>query len=163
MKSEISYEKNIYPFILFIFLSLILLFPLSLQAHHANIKFEHFTIAQGLSQNCIYGIAQDKYGFLWFGTMDGLNRFDGYSFKIYQHDKNNPNSLSDDFINFIHKGRSGHLWIGTASGFTCFDPKSETFKTAMKIAAKNAKDREEKEKKFLVTWCLGGKVFMVFG
>ncbi|MDQ1352651.1 MAG: Response regulator [Acidobacteriota bacterium] len=113
--------------------SFILLFslfqnPFSLQAHPANIKFEHFTSAQGLSHNCVYGLAQDKYGFLWFGTMDGLNRFDGYSFKIYQRDKNNPNSLSQNIISTLMTDKSGMLWIGADSaGLSRYDPTTGRF------------------------------------
>lgn len=126
-------KNKIVTFPLLICQSLILLFslvqyPFPLQAHPANIKFEHFTSARGLSQNSIYGITQDKYGFLWFGTMDGLNRFDGYSFKIYQRDKNNPNSLSQNIISTLMTDKSGMLWIGTDSaGLSRYDPTTGRF------------------------------------
>jgi ligand-binding sensor domain-containing protein len=71
-------------------------------------------------------------GTLWLGTGGaGISHFNPSTgaFKNFRHDPQNPNSLSDDSINFIHKDRSGYLWIGTASGFNRFDPKSGTFKT----------------------------------
>jgi len=77
------------------------------------IKFEHITQKHGLSQHIVYSIIQDKYGFLWFGTRNGLNRYDGYRFVVYKHKKNNPNSLSNNVIRSICKDRSGNLWIGT--------------------------------------------------
>ena len=60
--------------------------------------------------------SQDQYGFLWFGTVDGLFRHDGYNLKTYRHDASNPNSLSENFIRSVYRDRSGMLWIATISG-----------------------------------------------
>ena len=61
----------------------------------------------------IWSIAQDNYGFLWLGTSDGLYRYDGYNLKRYRHERDHPNSLSDDPIRIVYKDRAGILWIGT--------------------------------------------------
>ncbi|MCU0286708.1 MAG: hypothetical protein MUF15_09940, partial [Acidobacteria bacterium] len=104
------------------------LFSFHKKDHPVNIKFKHFTVAQGLSQNSIYGITQDKYGYMWFGTMGGLNRFDGYSSRIYQNDKHNPNSLNQDIISTLITDKTGMLWIGTDSGgLARHDPGVGTF------------------------------------
>lgn len=90
--------------------------PGKLLAQQGNLKFERISIEQGLSQNTIYCILQDRKGFLWFGTQDGLNKFDGYDFKVYKHDPQNPNSLSNNVVRAIYEGRDGTLWIGTNGG-----------------------------------------------
>src|SRR5512147_1605673 len=63
------------------------------------LRFDHIGIEQGLSQSSVQAIFQDSLGFLWFGTQDGLNRYDGYTFKTYKPDPDAPNSLSDRWIN----------------------------------------------------------------
>jgi len=97
--------------------SLILLFFLQLQTVSAQqFKFARLSIAQGMSQNTVQKITQDGDGFVWLGTQDGLNRFDGYNFVIMRHERTNPNSLSDNFITAIQPDLYGNLWIGTNSG-----------------------------------------------
>jgi ligand-binding sensor domain-containing protein/signal transduction histidine kinase len=82
----------------------------------ADFKFDHLLIEDGISQSTIFDIHQDSEGFLWFATQDGLNRYDGYNFKIYYHDKENSNTISDNYIQCIHEDGHGNLWIGTAGG-----------------------------------------------
>ncbi len=97
---------------------------------HPNIKFEHLTIKDGLSNNIVYAILQDSKGFMWFGTGEGLNRYDGYMIKEYQHDPTDSTSISGNFIWFegLYEDREGTLWIATnASGLNKFDKTSETF------------------------------------
>jgi ligand-binding sensor domain-containing protein/signal transduction histidine kinase len=79
-------------------------------------KFERLSVEHGLSQCTVGAIFQDSRGFLWFGTADGLNRYDGYSFKHYKHDPSDTNSLSGNDISAIAEDQSGRLWIGTAGG-----------------------------------------------
>jgi PAS domain S-box-containing protein len=75
--------------------------------------------------NCII---QDRKGFLWFGTQDGLNKFDGYTFTVFKHDPLDSNSLSDNFIWAMTEDHAGKLWIGTSgAGLNCFDPETESF------------------------------------
>ncbi len=81
-----------------------------------NIRFEHITVEDGLSQNGAFAILQDSDGFMWFGTQDGLDKYDGKNFTAYRHDPDNSNSLSDNWIWAIHEDHLGALWIGTLSG-----------------------------------------------
>jgi ligand-binding sensor domain-containing protein len=84
-------------------------------------------MADGLSQTKAGQIAQDNQGFMWFGTQYGLNRFDGYNFKIFVHDPGNPGSLSGVFISALFKGRDGVLWVGSDQFLNKFDRATETF------------------------------------
>jgi len=85
-------------------------------------------VENGLSENFVRCIFQDSKGYLWIGTDDGLNKFDGYSFKIFRYEPGNPNSLSDYAINAIVEDKNGILWIATREGLNRFDPQTETFK-----------------------------------
>jgi len=91
-----------------------------------TIKFEHISLEQGLSQSAVNCIAQDNRGFLWFGTQDGLNKYDGRNIKVYKHDPADPASISNSNIRTICKDKEGILWIGTnGGGLNKFDPKTE--------------------------------------
>jgi ligand-binding sensor domain-containing protein/signal transduction histidine kinase len=93
-----------------------------------KIKFELISSQNGLSQGSIVCMAQDKKGFMWFGTYDGLNRYDGYHFKIYKNEPNNPGSLSNNFIRSILVDNHGYLWAGTQGGGICrFDSENDDF------------------------------------
>lgn len=81
-----------------------------------HLRFEHISSKQGLSQNTVFCILQDNQGFMWFCTEDGLNKYDGYSFTIFRHNPEDPNSLGDSRILSIFQDRSGVLWVGTANG-----------------------------------------------
>jgi len=94
-----------------------------------NIKFhrlasENIKLERGLSQNWVYSILQDRYGYMWFGTWDGLNRYDGYNFVTY----NTKDGLSDHAIYTLLEDDEGIIWIGTDKGFNRFDRKTNTFK-----------------------------------
>jgi ligand-binding sensor domain-containing protein len=78
--------------------------------------FQHITMEQGLSQNSVFSILQDSRGFLWFGTEDGLNRYDGYNMVVYKDDPDTPYSLSHNNVRILYEDRSGTLWIGTKEG-----------------------------------------------
>lgn len=87
----------------------------------------HFSIDDGLSQGTPQSLFQDHLGFLWIGTQDGLNRFDGYTFRIYKNDPQNLRSLSANRIEAIYEDRHDHLWIGTDGGLNRFDAETEQF------------------------------------
>ncbi|MBN4065783.1 SpoIIE family protein phosphatase [Candidatus Amoebophilus asiaticus] len=93
-----------------------------------KVKFEHFTLSEGLSQSTVNCILQDSKGFLWIGTQDGLNKYDGYGFTVYKPDPEDPKSLSNGFIQCIYEDREGIIWIGTwHGGLNRFDSKTEKF------------------------------------
>jgi PAS domain S-box-containing protein len=92
-----------------------------------KIRFEIISIDGGLSQSTVRCIIQDKRGLMWFGTEDGLNRYDGYEFVIYRPIPDNPTSLSDEGIHCLYEDHQGHLWIGTRQGLNRFNRDNETF------------------------------------
>jgi signal transduction histidine kinase/ligand-binding sensor domain-containing protein/ActR/RegA family two-component response regulator len=99
-----------------------------LSAHLTNpARFRHITIEQGLSQNSVHCIFQDRRGLMWFATKDGLNRYDGYNFTIYKSEAGNPDRLSSSLTWCIVEDRDGMLWIGTDRGLNRFDPLKEEF------------------------------------
>jgi len=81
-----------------------------------QLRFERISVEHGLSHPNIIAIHQDDSGFIWIGTADGLNRYDGYDFVVYRHDPNDPTSLSDSEIRSIVEDDFGNLWVGTRSG-----------------------------------------------
>jgi signal transduction histidine kinase/ligand-binding sensor domain-containing protein/DNA-binding response OmpR family regulator len=93
----------------------------------ATVRFRHISVEQGFSSSQVTSIAQDKNGFLWFGTWKGLNRYDGYEFKVFRHDPKSPASLSDGGIFALLSDQSGGLWVGTSTGLDRFDETTETF------------------------------------
>ncbi len=92
-----------------------------------NLKFEHLSSSDGLAHPFVFDIFQDSQGFLWFGTAEGLNRYDGYEFIVYKPDPGNFNSLSDGYVTAILEDEKGRLWLGTSNGLNMFDPAAETF------------------------------------
>jgi ligand-binding sensor domain-containing protein/signal transduction histidine kinase len=92
-----------------------------------DLRFARLSNAQGLSQTRVQQIVQDDEGFLWFGTQYGLNRYDGYTFKVFAHDSSRINSLGGVYIFSLFKDRAGYLWIGSDQALDRFDPKTETF------------------------------------
>ncbi len=100
----------------------------SLFAGRRDIRFRHISLKDGLSQSGVPSILQDSKGFMWFGTQDGLNRYDGYTFKTYRPEAGNPNSLSGNYILSLLEDRRGVLWIGTlGAGLNKFDREKEEF------------------------------------
>jgi len=93
-----------------------------------SITFNHLTVENGLSSNTVYSIIQDQAGFLWFGTDDGLNRYDGYKFKVFRHDPGDSNSISSNNIWSLMGDQLGNIWIGTKAGeLNRYDPRTEEF------------------------------------
>ncbi len=87
-----------------------------------------FTSEQGLSQNNVSCIRKDQDGFVWIGTSDGLNRFDGYSFVHFSHSDEDSTSISNDVIRNLLLDSKGRLWVGTYYGLNLYDSESETFR-----------------------------------
>ncbi|MEM6344395.1 MAG: two-component regulator propeller domain-containing protein [Bacteroidota bacterium] len=100
----------------------------SLSAQSLDLFFEHFTTEDGLSQNDVNCIIQDSLGFMWFGTNDGLNRYDGYNVTEYKPSETDSFSISSNLINCLETDHRNRLWIGTTGfGISCFDPTTERF------------------------------------
>ncbi len=92
-----------------------------------DIRFDHITTAQGLSSALALSMVQDRQGFMWFGTEDGLNRYDGYTFVTYRNAPDDPHSLSNNGVLALYEDREGVLWIGTTDGLNRFDAASGQF------------------------------------
>lgn len=91
-------------------------------------RLEVISSDQGLSQGMIYDMLQDRTGFLWFGTRDGLNRYDGYGFRVYKNDPFDRFSISDNIIKALFEDHLGRIWIGTESnGLDVLDPITGRF------------------------------------
>lgn len=134
-------------------------------ASSQDIKFDHYTIEQGLSNNVVKCIYQDSRGYIWFGTEDGLNKYDGYSFTIYRPKLDDSTSLSDNIINSIIEDHKGNLWVGTyAGGLNKFNYATEKFKRyTFNLKSKNSLTQngilqffEDKDQLF---WIYGQNVY----
>ena len=111
-----------------IFLPIALFAPLPLSAQLGpHLLFRTLSIEQGLSQNSVLSIARDRFGFLWFGTESGLNKFDGYHFTVYIPVEGDPDSISNSWINVLLTDRSGKLWIGTENGLNRYVYSTDSF------------------------------------
>ncbi len=98
------------------FIVLIFFFLSLTNAQTRNIKFTHITTDDGLSQSNVRCILQDHLGFLWFGTFDGLNQYDGYNFKIYKADQNDSTSIKSSSILSLYEDSNHIIWIGMDQG-----------------------------------------------
>lgn len=110
-------------FIIILGLQFIPIYQTSAQVYY----FNHYQVENGLSNNAVLCSVQDKDGFMWFGTRDGLNRFDGYNFRHFYADAESENGLGSNFIHSIAVSRDNQLWIGTDQGVYIFDPRTELF------------------------------------
>jgi ligand-binding sensor domain-containing protein/serine phosphatase RsbU (regulator of sigma subunit) len=114
----------------FIFLPVLLSSEIQSQSH---ISFNHLTVENGLSQSSVTCIFQDNNGFMWFGTQDGLNRYDGYNFKVFKNNPSDSTSLTNNFIFSIYEDKSGTLYFETQGGtFHKYNTKSESFLVVIK-------------------------------
>lgn len=111
------------------FIAIAAVFCMNPSAGSIEYHFEQLGITDGLSNNSITSIYQDHHGFLWFGTLDGLNRYDGYTFTTFRNDIQDSTSLGSNFILALYEDRSGMLWIGTQdAGLNRYDPATGKFR-----------------------------------
>lgn len=112
--------------IAYILFSIQLIFFASTGSSQSRIRFQNYTISNGLSQSSVNGIIQDSKGFIWIATQDGLNRFDGHNFRVFKNSSSNVSSLSNNFILSMCDDGVGNLWLGTdGGGLNVFDKSTE--------------------------------------
>jgi PAS domain S-box-containing protein len=144
------------------FLALFILWlPFLLHGYdYANeLRFQHITVGNGLSQQSVHTILQDRYGYLWFGTRDGLNRYDGYNIRIYKSIPGDNNSLTDSSVISIYEDVCGNLWIGTENGLNRYDRPNDRFFQYQNIT----NSRESRESISRITTAPDGHTIIIEG
>jgi signal transduction histidine kinase/ligand-binding sensor domain-containing protein/DNA-binding response OmpR family regulator len=109
---------------------LLILIIVFIQGYSQNneYRFRNLSTSNGLSQGSVIAIHQDKLGQMWFGTRDGLNKYDGIHFKIFTHNPKDSSTISNSDILAIEEDALGNIWVGTYNGLNCYNPKKNTFK-----------------------------------
>lgn len=97
----------------------------TVRAQNNDIKFRNFTINEGLSQSFVTDLIQDKRGYIWIATQDGLNKFDGYKFVKFEHNQKIEHSLPNNYVHDLYLDPEGFIWLGTESGLSRLNPKTE--------------------------------------
>ena len=92
-----------------------------------KVNFERYSVKDGLSSSVVNSICQDRYGFLWIATENGLNRFDGYKFKVYKHDPNDSTSLPGDNIISVMEDHEGNIWVAGYEVLAKLDRSTDHF------------------------------------
>ncbi|SDD33658.1 ligand-binding sensor domain-containing protein [Niabella drilacis] len=137
-------------FFLFFLLVSVTHFPCYSEGYY----FQHFQTENGLSNNTVSAVIQDRKGFIWVGTKDGLNRFDGYNFKVFKLKTDSYLQLGNNSIWKVHEGRNQVLWVGTERGMYLFDPTTERFSFLKNTPAKQVRDIAEDNE---------GNIWMIIG
>ncbi len=129
MKSSIHFQTLFFKpdFRFIVIIILILITPPAIFGQRPNLKFEHISLDQGLSQSIVPVIHKDRKGFMWFGTQSGLNKYDGYKFTEYKVNPFDSTQISSSNILSIHEDHDGDLWIGTINGLNKFNRETEVF------------------------------------
>jgi signal transduction histidine kinase/ligand-binding sensor domain-containing protein/DNA-binding response OmpR family regulator len=108
-------------------LLLLLVLPAFSFSQQQSLNFEHFGTREGLSQINVNSIIQDSRGFIWIGSRNGLNRYDGYKFTTYRYESTNDSSLSNNMITDVVEDGDGNIWIATQSGLNRYERKTGIF------------------------------------
>ncbi|HEX5654536.1 MAG TPA: two-component regulator propeller domain-containing protein [Chitinophagaceae bacterium] len=119
----------------------LLVFIISAQSLYAQpppLQFQHLSDEQGLSNNRVWAITQDKYGLIWIGTGDGLNRFDGYKVEVFRNERGNKKSLPHNHVRCLFADSGGMLWIGTSNGLAYYDNLSNSFQSFFQSKDENS-------------------------
>jgi two-component sensor histidine kinase/ligand-binding sensor domain-containing protein len=109
-------------------LSFVLASSTSALPTHEGVLFNRISTSEGISHTTVRKIIQDSHGFIWIGTQQGLNRFDGYQFEVFNHFPDDPQSLSNDWIYDIFEDGQGRIWVATDGGMDLYEPQSKTFR-----------------------------------
>ncbi len=126
-------------------LFILLFFVSNLAAQNNTLTVKKFGIKEGLSQNHVNCVMQDRSGIIWIGTQDGLNKYNGYEFETYRYNSTNFNSLSSNYINCITEDDSGNIWIATQDGLNKYNPQKNIFT----LFSNNPKDTNTISKNFI--------------
>ncbi|MEL7146522.1 MAG: two-component regulator propeller domain-containing protein, partial [Bacteroidota bacterium] len=105
----------------------LLIIAISSQAQQTNYTFKRLETDDGLSNGIIYTTLKDSRGFVWFGTDNGLNRFDSYEFKVYLHDTDEKSSIANNRVVDLEEDSQGNIWIGSDGGLSMYDPVTDKF------------------------------------
>lgn len=124
----------------------------------AQAPFSHLNIEKGLSNNSVNAIYKDRYGFMWFGTDDGLNRYDGFSFNVFKSNIKDPASLIHNRVGSIDGDDKGVLWIGTSRGLSLFDHYTAKFTTPFIV--QQGKKQSITDAVYIVKADAGGNIFV---
>lgn len=122
-KLPIKLNVSIKKFFIIYFFTLI-----SVNAQYQDLHFDHITTDDGLSRSSVTCIMQDNRGYMWIGTFNGLNRYDGYNFYVYQYNQSDPQSISHNYISSMIEDHEGRLWVGTSDGLNCYNRVTDNFK-----------------------------------
>ena len=110
----------------FLILGILLLSP-SLSGQDEYVRFKRITINEGLSLSSVYYIYQDSKGFMWFGTEDGLNKYDGQTITVYGATTDQYNILANKWVELVYEDKSGVIWVGSRGGLTKYNPRQGVF------------------------------------
>ena len=121
-------HKNIYlKYLLLAFIMMLTVFNRNIYAQSDDMIIEHISTEQGLSHRNVNCVMEDSYGFLWIGTADGLNRYDGYEFVVYKNDVWDTTSLSSPIISILTEDENGNIWVGTPNGLNLYQRHTDSF------------------------------------
>lgn len=129
--------------LLILSLSLGVLFGQNYDINKTILKFKNISLEDGLSQNSVLCILQDDEGFLWFGTRNGLNKYDGNTFTTFRYNSQDSTSLSNSYIKSLYQDKLGNLWVGTGNGLNKYDSDKDNFKRYIFPHTKNGTPKDE--------------------
>ena len=121
-------HKHFYiKYLLIAFIIILTVFSRNLFAQGDSIIIEHISTDEGLSYRHVHCVMEDSYGFLWVGTADGLNRYDGYEFVVYNNDTWDSTSLSSPIVTSLTEDDKGNIWVGTSYGLNLYQRLTDSF------------------------------------
>lgn len=120
-----------------LFISLFLVLSTAKANEVPKLTFDHFSVADGLSSGGVFSIAQDRHGFIWIATFEGLSRFDGKKFINYRHNDNENNSVADNLIRKVYIDKNNTLWVGTHNGLSRYNEATDSFENFHNIPNQN--------------------------